>query len=168
MDGTVRSGSSAAEIDAIIFSGINDISRIFRFKSALHHPTNFPRSKMTRPNRAWMQKWAASVWAEMGGIRMERTLRYGHCASTYGEEATGCSIQNHRWTPEIPSEILRIAPRSSATLKVIIDMQEEQNLEVRISYFYETVRQTASISSAPVDMSTRARTVVRAPQGAFG
>jgi hypothetical protein len=70
--------AALCEIDAIIFSGINDISRIFRFKSALRHPTNFPRNKMTWPNKAWMQKW--------GGIRMERTaLRLN-----IWREATGC------------------------------------------------------------------------------
>jgi hypothetical protein len=32
------------------------------------------------------------------------------------------------------------------------DVQEEQNLEVRISYFYETVRQSASISSVSLSI----------------
>jgi hypothetical protein len=43
----------------------------------LHHPSNFPRSKM---------RVQYSLDPQTGGIRRERTLRYGHCSSTYGEE----------------------------------------------------------------------------------
>jgi hypothetical protein len=81
--------------------------------------------------------------AEMGGIRRERTSRYGQCSSTYGEEPGSRNLLNGK---SYKSRCLFHNVESNRGF----DNQEEQNLEVRISYFYETVRESASISSVPL------------------